>query len=401
MTKKTFGAFARDARLNAELGLREAARRMAVSATYLSRVENDVDPASAELTVKMAKAYDREVEEFNAVAARPSVAAEVRGRAIQLSEELRALYRMGGTLSSDEVEEMIRFVLNKRGLSEEEIERELAQLRAELPRIRNNQGDGMFASDIRPRLLTKKSISAIAYRVLAEQGLDEQSYEPPTPVEMIVERQDGITYRISDLPASRSGEPIVLGLSKWNGLGERQIVINSALADSRKSTDTHRFSFTLGHELFHAIEHLPRSAFPKSAGLMRHQFDEVLVERSFPAHSRKSTAQKAVDRWTRVSKPRTLFTNEEWREWQANTFSASLLMPEWSVAAKFAERAGCGVLDVPCQANARKAAFDFAGGNLFRGTFYDKTLADIFAVSTQAMAIRLLDLGLVREEVAD
>jgi Zn-dependent peptidase ImmA (M78 family)/transcriptional regulator with XRE-family HTH domain len=369
---------------------------MGVSAAYLSRVENEVDPASAELRVKMATLYEREIEDFNTAATSPAVAAETRGRALQLSEDLRALYRMGGDLSSDEVEDMIRYVLKKRGLGEAEIERELAQLRAELPRIRNNQGDGLFAADIKPRWLTKKGISAIAYRLLASQGLDQQTYAPPTPVELLVERQEGITYKISDLPASKDGEPIVLGLSKWNGPLERQVVINSALADSRKGTDVHRFSFTLGHELFHAIEHLPRASFSKAVGFARSQMDEVIVERH-PAGSRKSPAQRAVDRWTRASKPRALFTNEDWREWQANTFSAALLMPEWAVAKEFAGRADSEFVEVSQDANAREVAFDFAGGTLFGGTLHLKTLADIFAVSTQAMAIRLLDLGLVRE----
>jgi Zn-dependent peptidase ImmA (M78 family)/transcriptional regulator with XRE-family HTH domain len=396
MARGTFGRFAKEARLKAGFGLREAARRMAVSATYLSRVENDIDPASADLRVKMATLYKREIEDFNTAATRPSVAAETRGRALQLSEDLRALYRMGGDLSPDEVEDMIRYVLKKRNLSDSEIERELAQLRAELPRIRNNQGDGLFAADIKPRWLTKKGISAIAYRLLASEGLDQQTYAPPTPVELLVEKQEGITYKISDLPASKDGEPIVLGLSKWNGPLERQVVINSALADSTKDTDAHRFSFTLGHELFHAIEHLPRAGFPKAAGLRRSQLDEVIVERH-PAGFRKSPAQRAVDRWTRTSKPRALFTNEDWREWQANIFSAALLMPEWSVAKLFAERAGCDFVDVSPDGNVREVAFDFAGGTLFGGTLYLKTLAEIFAVSTQAMAIRLLDLGLVRE----
>jgi len=397
MTKITFGKIAKKARVEADLGLREAARRMAISATYLSRVENDIDPASAELTVKMARLYKRELEEFSATAASPSVSAEIRGRALQLSEELRALYRMGGSLSPDEVEDMIRYVLKRRGLSESEIERELAQLRAELPRIRNNQGDRMFAADIKPRPLTKKSISSMAYRLLASNGLDESNYVPPTPIELLVEKEDGVDYKVSDLPASKNGEPIVLGLSKWNGPSERQIIINSALADSHKKNDSHRFNFTLAHELFHVIEHLPRATFSRGPEMLRFQLENpVIVERP-RATVKKTTAQRAVDRWTGVNKPRALFSNEDWREWQADNFAAALLMPEWSVTNEFRLRLEAEFVVIPKDRNVRKEAFELAGKTQFDGKFYKESFADIFDVSTQAMAVRLLGLGLVRE----
>src|SRR5580692_6173141 len=93
----SFGTFARNKRLEANLGLREAARKMAISAAYLSRVENDVDGPSASLIMKMSAVYPCDLEELNTAARRPSVSATTRGRSLELNEQLRALYRMGGS----------------------------------------------------------------------------------------------------------------------------------------------------------------------------------------------------------------------------------------------------------------------------------------------------------------
>ena len=50
--------------------------------------------------------------------------------------------------------------------------------------------------------------------------------------------------------------------------------------------------------------------------------------------------------------------------------------------------------------NPRDFALDLAGEFLLAGTVYAQSLAELFDVSRQAMAIRLLDLGLVREVTA-
>lgn len=372
---------------------------MDVSAAYLSRVEHDADPPSAGLIVKMAQLYRRPVEDFTAVAKKPAVAAEARGRALQLTEDLRALYRMGGTLTPEEVEDMIRYVLRKRNLADEEIERELIKLRSELPRIRNNGRDGLFAADVKPRFLSKARVASIAYALLATNGIDVSTYVPPTPLEMLVERQAGVTYKISELP-SKGGEPVVLGLSKWNGPYERQIIINSTLADSPRQTDDHRFSFTLAHELFHTIEHLPRALACGVSSLMRAQVqDTIFVDHAFSA-GKHSVAQSSVERWASRNKPRALVTDEDWREWQANSFASALLMPEWAVIATLKRRLRREFITAPPGSNAREVALAIAGDNLLEGIMYQKSLADLFGVSRQAMAIRLLDLGFIREVTA-
>jgi Zn-dependent peptidase ImmA (M78 family)/transcriptional regulator with XRE-family HTH domain len=390
--KQSFGQFAKSKRTAAGLGLRQAANQMRISGAYLSRVENNVDHASAELIFRMAKAYSCDLEELNTVASRPEVAATVRGKSLSLSEELRALYRIGGSLTAAEVEDMIRHVLKKRNMSDADIERELAMLRAELPRIRSSQREGLFAADIRPRFLSRRAIDAMAYRLLAEHGFVNDAYVPPTPVETLAEGIEGVRYEIRELP-SKDGEPIVLGLTRRDENLQREVVINSVLADSDRQTDKHRFNFTLAHELFHAIEHLPLAPTSLRPGMMRR--DLLYVEHG-TTKARASRAQKAVASWAKGTRAHPLMHNEDWREWQANTFAAALLMPDWAVRRRFEGIFGEEFRVAESETNVREFALETASSNGVSNDPDGKTLAEAFAVSRQAMAIRLMDLGLVK-----
>ena len=387
--RKSFGGFARSVRLEAGCGLRQAARKMGVSAAYLSRVENDVDPPSAGLTLKMSSLYRRPVEEFTAIARSAAVKATVRGQQIQASEDLRALYRMAESLTPGELDDAIRFVLRKRGSSEEEIERELLRLRAELPRLRQGRRDGLLAAEIKRRILSKREISATADEVLEGAGLGRGVYKPPTPVEQLVESQPGIAYRIEELPWKD-----VLGFTKRR-LNDREIVINARLADKLDITSQHRFNFTLAHELFHAIEHL-RPEVSLLPGVMRRQV-VALIESTVESPTRRSAAQRAVDHWARSEKRQGLKTDEDWREWQANVFASSLLMPAWSVRREFELRVGIPFRAVEHTSEIRAMALQVAGEVFLGGSFHGSSLADLFDVSRQAMAIRLLELRLIRE----
>jgi len=388
---ETFGQYARRIRIQAGYGLRQAARAMGVSAAYLSRVETGEDLPSSNLAHKMARLYARPAEEVIAASGRSSLGAGVRGRAMQDSEELRALYRMGELLTPDELNQAIKYILRKKSpdITDEEIERRLSQLRAELPRFDKGRNDGLFAADIKPRFLSKQRIAEMAYGLLNSVGLNRASYVPPTPIERIVEAQDGISYQVVDLP------PLFLGRSRWLGPSERQIAVSSSLADGSGVTNEHRFNFTLAHELFHALEHLLLTPNNQCAGLMRLE-STVFFERSAPS-PRRSAAQRAVDRWVGGEAQGQLRTNEDWREWQANTFASCLLMPEWCVSQKFRDRVALDFVSVTSDSNAKQGALEIAGELVFGETVYDVSLADLFNVSRQAMAIRLLQLGLVRE----
>jgi Zn-dependent peptidase ImmA (M78 family) len=112
----------------------------------------------------------------------------------------------------------------------------------------------------------------------------------------------------------------------------------------------------------------------------------------------RSAAERAVDSWVnKHTGPRGLSTDEDWREWQANVFSSALLMPEWAVEAEFRQRLGSEAMVVDRCANSRDAALQVASQEVFESDVYDQSLAELFGVSRQAMAIRLLELGLVKE----
>lgn len=233
----------------------------------------------------------------------------------------------------------------------------------------------------------------MAEKILERNNLGEKSYAPPTPVELIVEKEPSVLYRIEELKCDKFRNPLVLGLTGWGEGGERQIVVNSVLADSHRASDSHRFNFTLAHELFHAVEHLPRIPRETVPPLARMQMfvDGEQIRR-------QSAAERAVKSWANNQQgPRGLSTNEDWREWQANTFAACLLMPSWAVVREFQERTASEEFEVSSSNNLREAALELADQRVFGTVIYDKSLADTFEVSRQAMAIRLIQLGLVQE----
>jgi Zn-dependent peptidase ImmA (M78 family) len=221
----------------------------------------------------------------------------------------------------------------------------------------------------------------------------KEQYLPPTPIELFVENEPDVSYRIDELRCDKSGAPLVLGLTGWDAQGRRQIVLNSKLADSDRTSDHSRFNFTLAHELFHALEHLPRVPKQTSTSLARTQ---VFVDWGV---SHPSVAERAVARWTRANQPRSFTTQEDWREWQANTFASALLMPEWAIRAEFRTRVGADATRASA-ADLREAALKIADQTGFETGDFDQSLAQLFAVSRQAMAIRLLQLRLVKEAAA-
>jgi transcriptional regulator with XRE-family HTH domain/Zn-dependent peptidase ImmA (M78 family) len=387
-----FGDFARKVRLSKKIGLRQAARKMGVSPAYLSQVERNVDPPSLRLLAAMSQLYDRSEEELRRMADRAPVESRENRETPRSFEQLRALYRMDAMFTPAEVEDMIRHFLKKRGMTEAEIERDLARLRAELPRLHKSGREGLFAADIKPRFLSKHAIAKIAYRILEKNGIGEGNYKPPTPVELLVE-EEGLAYVIDVLP-SKDGDPIVLGRTRWND-GRAEVTINADLAASDRECDGCRFRFTLCHEFFHAIEHLPL-AESNAGQLARTAVESVsFIDRA--ANRFRSRAERAVERWATREKAHGLSTREDWREWQANAFAAALLMPEWAVKHYFNLRLGAESTPSYENKNCRETALEIAGERVFGTKIYSKSLAQKFEVSRQAMAIRLLDLSLVQE----
>jgi len=69
----------------------------------------------------------------------------------------------------------------------------------------------------------------------------------------------------------------------------------------------------------------------------------------------------------------------------------------WAVTAEFKRRFGAEAMLVGSRETPASALLA-AGERVFASDIYDQSLADLFAVSRQAMAIRLIELGLVKED---
>ena len=80
-----------------------------------------------------------------------------------------------------------------------------------------------FATRAIPRRLTSSRIQQMAHAFLARHGFSSNTYSPPTQIEMLVELEPGLRYRIDDsLKCRENGEPLVLGLTGFNDIEERE-----------------------------------------------------------------------------------------------------------------------------------------------------------------------------------
>jgi transcriptional regulator with XRE-family HTH domain/Zn-dependent peptidase ImmA (M78 family) len=388
--KKDFGEFVRKARIDKGLALREAARRMDYSASYLSRVESGDETASPRLIAAISKEYDVPIEKLIELA--PQKRAGVHGHMLQGSPELRALYRLGSILDAGEVEDVLRKLLaQKLNLEGDELEKQLRDLKNELPRLRTGN-EGLFAANVRPRVLSRKRISDMAEGFLRKHGLTRETYHPPTPIERLVELEPDIRLRVRELDRKKEGKPYVLGLSRWGSDGNKEIALNSRLVESEDETSEYRLLFTLGHELFHALDHLP---LMNAAEKLRAECCRAVLSMT-PISQGKTVAQRVVESWQHgESSPRKLLSPEDWREWQSQTFSAAVLMPHWAIKKEFMERTGIGAVKSSENISPRELAFTVATDKIFGSRVFEKSLNQLFKVSAQAMAIRLLTLKLV------
>ena len=107
MTKKreTFGQYVRRRRMEHKFTLREFARKVGISPTYMSQVEQDVaDPSTAERVRKMAELLNESVDELIAMAGRlPEDLPEIiQNRASEMPE----LLREASGLTPDQLQEV-------------------------------------------------------------------------------------------------------------------------------------------------------------------------------------------------------------------------------------------------------------------------------------------------------
>jgi transcriptional regulator with XRE-family HTH domain len=112
--KKSFGALVRQEREAKEIGLREMAKMIGVSPTYLSKVERDEFAPPAEDKVRaIAKIIGRDVDELLALAGR--VASDLSEIIKRHPIELAALLRTTKGLTADDMAQWVREMQKAKG----------------------------------------------------------------------------------------------------------------------------------------------------------------------------------------------------------------------------------------------------------------------------------------------
>jgi len=393
MDNKKFGEFIRELRLRPgkELTLRDAAEKIKITSPYLSRIEAGIEkPPSQEVIERMAEAY--EVDLNTLIEKATNRAKEVYGDLVVNNPALNALFKVVRDLPDEKIEEVIRDVCKEQGIDSQTLIDEIKKRKISLPRLRK-VSEGLFAADIPPRRLSKARIEERANNFLKKHGIIQTSYHPPTAIEILAEKESGIRLRTDDtLKMFRNGEPMELGVSHWSPCQDntREIRVNYALEKGSYASN-HRFRFTVGHELFHCIEHL--LLMDDKMRLTNALHRALLEAEKETAHRDK---KNFIEHWIKApNKPRKLFSNEEWREWQADYFSACILMPEWSVREEFAKRFSEGEIVVSDADEVRKIACQVAGDKICSSGIFDYSLSEVYDVSVIAMAIRLMNLNLI------
>jgi transcriptional regulator with XRE-family HTH domain len=389
--KTKFGDYVRELRVNKGLTLRAAADEMGYASPYISRIESGLErPPSRECLEKMAKAYGVAVDTL--IERASNRAKEAYGELVVNNPALNVLFKVVRDLPEDRILEAIDHVCKESGLDPQIFRQEILKRKISLPRLRKIN-EGLFAADIPPRFLSKVMIGKRAHQFLKKHGLDQDTYCPPTPIEVLLEKEEGIRMSIDDnLKMFKNGEPMELGMSHWSPHqdGIREIRINYALEKGPYASN-HRFRFTVGHELFHALEHLMLMDEKERTADALHR--AIVLEQH---ETNKKDRPTLIDRWFAApNQPKRLTTNEDWREWQADYFSACVLMPEWSVRKEFVKRFGTQEIVVSEAVDVKRIAYEAAKEKVCTMGVFEKSLNQVFEVSVMAMAIRLMAVGLV------
>jgi len=105
--RKSFGALVRREREAKEIGLREMAKKIGISPTYLSKVERDEFPPPVEDKVrKIAEIIDRDADELLALAGR--VASDLTDIIRQRPREMADFLRAAKGLTADDLARLAR-----------------------------------------------------------------------------------------------------------------------------------------------------------------------------------------------------------------------------------------------------------------------------------------------------
>ncbi len=105
--RKGFGSLVRQERMAREIGLREMAKKIGVSPTYLSKIERgDFDPPAEDKVRKIAEIIDRDPDELLAMAGR--VASDLTDIIIRRPREMADFLRAAKGLTADDIAQLAR-----------------------------------------------------------------------------------------------------------------------------------------------------------------------------------------------------------------------------------------------------------------------------------------------------
>jgi len=222
------------------------------------------------------------------------------------------------------------------------------------------------------KYLPEKHIRDSALCLLARYGEKFGPVErPPIPVEEILEAHLELQLGFDDL-AKRLGVPDVLGAT-W--VRERRVLIDQSLDPTQYPLKEGRYRFTVAHEIGHWELH-------------RHVYQ---------AGANQPSLFDGADKPSIVCRAR---SGKDRQEWQADTFSGYLLMPEDMVYLAWEERFGSLEPYVAVDEVADLTAKWGLGEDDHKPTVAAaRELARVFQVSGQAMQIRLVELGLICTQV--
>ena len=215
------------------------------------------------------------------------------------------------------------------------------------------------------KILSSEDIEVKSAQMLAHFNPQILQYVQATPLMGLVtflEQKHQIIFRFDDhLGFSDKGERI---LGAFNPK-KRVIIIDASL-----KADEHKFNFTLAHELGHLALH-------RNIKLI---FDDKYAEEPSETVNEKIGSKKTIK------------TEAEWMEWQANYYASALLMPKETFrAALILHQQELGISRVG------KIFIDDQRSNQSDYWQLITMLSKFFKVSQTAIEIRLLKLGLVED----
>ena len=218
--------------------------------------------------------------------------------------------------------------------------------------------------------LPKEEIESAAHCLLWQYGEKFGVVDrPPIPVDEVLECQLDLHLGFDDLRL-RLAVPDALGAT-W--VEDRRVVIDQSLDPAEHPRKEGRYRFTVGHEVGHweLHRHLCRQRAGQSL-LFKEMREPSIVCRTRSARSRP--------------------------EWQANAFSAFLLMPSRMVVQAWRRRRGDTLPYVADREITELSKRRRLGDREEPTVEIARDIASEFHVSGQAMQIRLRSLGLICTE---